>query len=305
MRFKTAVLAIGVAGLIAMGCEGSKGSTGATGPAGPAGSAGPTGTQGQRGTTGNLSVLPVTGTVIFSLGGGSGYFAAAPYANPDTGSLYSYDLGTGALTKLGYSGYIETNALAVSPTAKIAYAGLGLSQSGQILKIDLTTGDIQPLISKIGVRRGVLGLTFSSNGALIATAADGGPGSGTFNYALITVDPNTGKGRLGTPMSGRVLGIGFSPNGTLVGFNGGFLRSINTTSGAVATIPGPQRCGEARGFVLRSSTEAIGAVGSPCAGGKPVLYQLNLSTGACTPITLTTFPYAASGCSGAGVTIAP
>lgn len=300
------VAAVGMCALVALGCQ--KGDTGDTGPAGPTGTQGPLG---QRGTTGNLTALPVTGTVILSLGGGGGFYSGAPFANPDSGSLYSYDMSSGALTRLGYTGFIELNALAVSPTAKLAYAGQGMSQSGQIIKIDLSTGYIQPLISKIGVRRGVVGLAFSSNGVLFATYADGGPGLGLSNFALATVDPNTGEGTLVTPLSSSVRGIGFSPNGSLLGFFNGILRSINITTGAVTTVPGVQNCRTgsgpgANGFTFRSSTEIVGATGGVFGtGGKPILFDLNLLTGACTPITLTTFPYSGAGGSSVGAAIAP
>lgn len=191
-------------------------------------------------------------------------------------SLVTIDSETGAATLIGDLGYIASDASFDSKGTLFVW----LQTTSQIGTVDLATG----AVSRIGRPRAAgtpAGIAIDPNDMIYVTSKGA---SGT----LDNVDTATGALQVGPPLTGapfatQINSMSFSPSGLLLAINsnGGSpaatrLVTINTATGAVATIGNLPDDSDALAFNTSTSSKIAPTLQSMSPGGRVVVIVVSV-----------------------------
>ena len=212
-----------------------------------------------------LSASSAMAEVIYSTANDGSGFATI---NPATAA--GTVIGSGHTNSCGYAAALDTDGTL-----------WGVTNCGQLVKVNKTTGAITPV--GVGLGMGTYNLEVASDGTMYSLSYDGN---------LYKVNKTTGIAtRVGYTGVGSVMDITFDCAGTLWATTGGGLWTINTTTGAStfrSNITGVNEgSGSIMGLMVDSTCQMYATAYAP--GGS--LYKVNPTTGAATRVGSTGLTY--------------
>lgn len=214
-----------------------------------------------------LSFHPKTGVL---------YGVTAEQSPNEPHSLVTIDPETGAATLIGDLGYIASDASFDSKGVLYVW----LQTTSQVGTVDLTSG----AVTRIGRPRPAgtpAGIAIDPNDMIYVTSKGA---SGTLdNVNTITGELQQGPPLTGAPFSTQINSMSFSPSGLLLAINsnGGSpaasrLVTINTATGAVATIGNVPDDSDALAFNTSSVTNIAPTLQSMSPGGRVVVIVVSV-----------------------------